>query len=100
MGWNGLQPAPKGGNGNKRPFGGNQSGGFEKKPKFDSPGGGKGKGKGKGSPGGGKGAPPAFGSACKQTNPNPNWNSTAVRKPNRGGLLRLHTASLGRLSRL
>jgi hypothetical protein len=42
MGW---QPAPKGGNGNKRPFGGNQSGG-EKKPNFDSPGGGKGKGKG------------------------------------------------------
>ncbi len=76
MGWTGLQPAPKGGN--KRPFGGNQSGG-EKKPKFDSPGGGKGKGKGKGSPGGGKGAPPAFGSACKQTNLNlnPNWNSTA-----------------------
>ncbi len=52
-----LQPAPKGGNGNQWPFGGNQSGG-EKKPKFDSPGGGKGKGKGKGSPFGGKGTPP------------------------------------------
>ncbi len=66
-----LQPAPKGGNGHKSPFGGNQSGG-EKKPKFDSPmggGKGKGKGKGKGSPGGGKGTRAVLGSACKPKPP-------------------------------